>query len=195
MRPPVHWHKDNEDKLLAQIAEYYVQNKENLSSFKYSDACKPSGYVLNKKKSKVLQGRIKRLTEKKKWSRMQRDMEELRHRLTQMTKERDTLTDVLQKQSHRHSVEEAEAQTRHEQVVKDNNRLRSELRTNKRLKTLAQNKLKEMRQENDEQREQLDKMKSELDNVKSDTKTIMLYRKEIAQIGALRRRLDRLGQR
>ena len=53
VRPPVHWHKDNEDKLLAQIAEYYVQNKENLSSFKYSDACKPSGYVLDKKKSKV----------------------------------------------------------------------------------------------------------------------------------------------
>ena len=78
---------------------------------------------------------------------------------------------------------------------KEDKWLRSELRTNKRLKTLAQNKLKEMRQENDEQREQLDKMKSELDNVKSDTKTIMLYRKEIAQIGALRRRLDRLGQR
>ena len=71
---------------------------------------------------------------------------------------------------------------------KENERLKSELRTNKRLKTLAQNKIKEMRPVIDEQRKQLD-------TVKSDAKTIILYREEISRIGTLRSSRDRLSQR
>ena len=72
--PPVHWNKDDEDKLLGQIAEYYCKNKENLSRFSYADACKPSGYKLNKKTYNSLQSRIKRLRAKRRNQRQSENM-------------------------------------------------------------------------------------------------------------------------
>ena len=114
----VRWHTHDENKWLNQIAEYYLQNKENFLSDGYAEACEPSGYVLTKRKTSALQSRIKRLKAKKKFRVMQLEVEAMRHHLTQMAKDRDTLKDLLQKESHRYRAEGVEAQSRYEQVVK-----------------------------------------------------------------------------
>ena len=77
--PPVHWHRDDEDKLLDQIAEHYSKNREILSNFKYADAC-PSGYELGpqgSEKYETLKRKIRRFKAKQKKQRQQREAENI----------------------------------------------------------------------------------------------------------------------